>query len=173
MANSRIENELRPRPRVTPERRRQRHESRTGTTFRAFLNDVCEYSHLPLDEAERTTLSVICTLEQRITANEARDLEAQLPLRLRELLQRCPAHASAKPERFSLDEFIARVADDLDCTEDEAESRIEAVFAALRDQISEGEFEDVGSQLPSDIADLWYRAGDFRLARNERPGGTP
>lgn len=142
---------------VRPELRAQRHDSRAGTTYKAFLRDLSGRGGFTEEFAESAAVSVLCTLEQRIMGQEVADMEAQLPSRLRELLQRCERHAGKPSEKFNRQEFVRRVCDDLNLPEDRAESVIRAVFTSVRNHLSEGEAEDVGGQLPSDLTDLWMR----------------
>ena len=55
---------------------------------------------------------------------------------------------------MTADEFVARVADDLELSPEEARSRIRAVFGTLREAVTLGEFDDVLAQLDSEYADL-------------------
>ena len=137
------------------DRRAMRHESHASTTYKNFLKDLCSLSGMDEQKAECAAVSVLCNLEQRIYGEEARDLEAQLPSRLRELLQRCPRHQGKPSEKFGRDELFRRVADELQVDRSEAEPITRSVFSAVRAQITEGEATDVADQLPSDLADLW------------------
>ncbi len=137
--------------------RRKRHESRTSTTYKNFIKSLAELGNMTEEEAENASVSVLCALEQRIMSDEARDLEAQLPFKLQELLHRCERHEGGVPERFGREEFLEMVANDIDCSPEEAESIARSVFTTVRSQITEGEAEDVASQLPRDLQDLWRR----------------
>lgn len=142
---------------VTDETRRQRHESRSGSTYKHFLKDLCRVGNLSEEQAEQASVSVLCALERRIYSDEASQLEAQLPVKLRDLLQRCERHEGAPPKKFGKDEFFRMVADDLNTDPGNAEKCARAVITAVRSQISEGEAEDVAGQLPEDLAELWRR----------------
>jgi uncharacterized protein (DUF2267 family) len=61
---------------------------------------------------------------------------------------------SPSAQRMSADEFVARVADDLELSPEEARSRIRAVFGTLREAVTLGEFDDVLAQLDPEYADL-------------------
>ncbi len=146
------------RPPPTPERRLQRHESRTGATYKAFLKDLCEIGGFDMKLAECAAVSVLCAFEQRVYAEGAKeDLEAQLPMKLRELLQRCELHLDAPHHRFGKEELFQMVADDLKKDPSEAEPIVRAVLGAVRDQISDGEAEDFIAMLPMDMKELWLR----------------
>lgn len=137
------------------EQQNQRHEGRTANTYHHFLNELCSPGDISQEEAERATVAVLGALEKRIQPTETSKMEAQLPLKLRELLDHSGIDKSSAPQRFGKDEFIEMVASDLEASSEEAESISRRVFATVRAQISEGEAEDVASQLPPDIAQLW------------------
>ena len=101
------------------------------------------------DEAERTTIAVVQALSDRLTGDEADDLLAQLPYQLKTRVIVSPA---AQP--YSAEEFVDRVARDLELPPDEARERIRAVFGTLREAVTWGEFDDVLSQLDPEYADL-------------------
>lgn len=145
------------RPQVTPEIRRQRHESRAGSTYKNYLKELCQLGNMSEEQAEEASVSVLCALEQRIYGTEVADLEAQLPLKLRDLLQRCPRHEGKPPGKFGKEGFLQMIADDLNTDVGNAERCARAVFRTVRAQITEGEAEDVAGQLPEDLAELWRR----------------
>lgn len=134
--------------------RKQRHESRTNTTYQTFINELCAPGDMSKGEAECASVAVLQALEKRILPGEAKDLESQLPLKLQELLEHARIGEEA-PQRFGKETLIEMVASDLDTTPEEAESIARRVFATVRSQISLGEAEDVEAELPPDIADLW------------------
>lgn len=142
---------------ASPELRVKRSESRATNTYKDFLEDLMNIGNLDADEAEAAAVSVVCALEQRIHAQEAKDLNAQLPLKLAELLYRCERHAG-KPLRFDLNGLYDMVAEDLQVDRESAVPLVHFVFCALRGRVSEGEAADVASQLPEDIKDLWWGA---------------
>ena len=135
----------------------ERHQSRAGRTNAIFLKRIEESSGLPRERAAAAAISVLCRLERRILAGEARNMEAQLPSRLRDIVSECTVHAGEKPERIGAEEFVKRVAQDLECQPAEAESIVRSVFCAVRDHISEGEAEEVMGELPPDLREYWRR----------------
>lgn len=139
-------------------RRAQRSESRASQTYKAFLNHLCERGGMSPAVAEKAAVSVLCAVEQRIYHDEAADLEAQLPRKLTALLHRCEKHEEELPDKFGREHLLKRVGEDLSLNPDAVEPVVRAVLDAIRHQISEGEAEDVMSQLPQDIRDLWGRA---------------
>jgi uncharacterized protein (DUF2267 family) len=56
-------------------------------------------------------------------------------------------------------EFLERVKSEGDLPDlRTAERVIDAVFAALKEQLSDGESDDIGAQLPEDLKRVWRRA---------------
>jgi uncharacterized protein (DUF2267 family) len=136
------------------QRRTQRHESHIHSTYAAFLRRLCELSSMDEQLAESAAISVLSTLERRILPKEAKDLEAQLPRLLVEFLPP-PDQRPLRPHRFGLEEFLRSVAEDLRMPEEEVDTLVRAVFQAFHEHISEGESEDVASNLPPDLRALW------------------
>lgn len=135
--------------------REQRHEAHVETSYKTFINELCQPGDMDQGEAECAAVAVLCTLENRIHSDESQDMEAQLPQKLQELLAHCRRGKEEAPQRFDREAFIDRVAADLDITPGRAESVARRVFATVRDQISDGESQNVEDQLPPDIGDLW------------------
>ncbi len=138
-------------------RRFQRRESRAAQTYTAFLDDLCRIGSMAPEFAEQAAVSVLCALEQRLIPEEAKDLEAQLPIKLLNLLTRCERHRDLAPVKYTRDQLLEMVAGDLNMKPDEVEPIIRAVFATVREHVSEGEIEDVIQQLPREFQDLWQR----------------
>lgn len=148
------------RPRTQEEldqRRMRRHDSRTSQTYKAFLKNLQSLGSMNAEFAEQAAISVLCALEQRLTRDEAAHMEAQLPVKLTKLLSRCDRHLAAPPVKLGREQFLQMIAGDLGMQTSEVEPVIRAVFAAVREQISEGEVEDVIGQLPTQFRDLWQR----------------
>jgi uncharacterized protein (DUF2267 family) len=137
-------------------RRARRHESRTSQTYAAFIKHLCERGGMSPSDAEQAAVSVLCAIEQRIFGEEAQDLEAQLPQKLTQLLHRCERHESGPPpNKFGRAEMLLMVGEELSLKPEAVEPVIRAVLAAIRDQVSDGEVEQVMRKLPSDLRDLW------------------
>jgi uncharacterized protein (DUF2267 family) len=141
---------------VTEQRRLQRRESRASQTWHRFLADLCAATGLDPEPAADSAVSVLCRLEERLTAEEARDLEAQLPVKLRQLLADACGQVDAL-HKLHRRQFVTGVALDLGIPDAEAESLVRAVFATVRNHISEGEARDIQSQLPKDLQPLWMQ----------------
>lgn len=141
------------------ERRRQRSETRQTQTYKAFLKDLCSTGNFDEAKAEKAATSVLCLLEQRIMWDEAKDLNSQLPQKLTNMLQRCERHEGVERSRdLTRQKLLESVCADLGINDEkEAESTIRAVFATVRQHVSEGEIEQVVNQLPPDWRPLWQR----------------
>jgi uncharacterized protein (DUF2267 family) len=118
--------------------------------FGDFVERVGKRAQIPdRFEAERTAAVVLQALCDRLTGKEANDLLSQLPAMFRELVAVSPS-----PQPISSDEFVARVAGELDVDREEARSRVRAVFATLREAVTWGELQDVLEQVDPEYADL-------------------
>jgi uncharacterized protein (DUF2267 family) len=118
--------------------------------YAEFVKAVAARAGLPRDEAETLTRSTLRVLGERLTGGEAEDLRAQLPRELQEDL----LPASEQAEDFDVDEFSRRVAQRTGIDEADAGAAVVAVLATIRDAVSEGEFDDVMSQLGREFAEL-------------------
>ena len=146
-------------PTETPQSRSEkRHESHIGTTYAAFIRHLSEVGKLETGVAECAAVSVVNALLHRIQPSEAKDLRAQLPRKLVEFL---PKENQAAPGTRAFgrtrEDFLRVVAEDLRKDISEVEPLVRAVFQGLREHISEGEADDVESNLPPDLQDLWRR----------------
>ncbi len=106
------------------------------------------------DEAIWITDTVLKTLSERLTEKEAFDLASQLPHELKGIV------GGAKERLVKMDrqEFVNKVADNLNITPDESEMYIKATFSVLKSAIMPGEIRDVLDQLPNDLAAMLAEA---------------
>ena len=110
-----------------------------------FMKDVRERTGLDKQQAERAVRATLNTLAQRLAGGEPHDLASQLPEELKETVE-LTADAGAGV-RWHADDFVAKVAEREGCPPARAREHVKAIFAALRDAITPGEFDDVTSQL--------------------------
>jgi uncharacterized protein (DUF2267 family) len=99
--------------------------------------------------------AVLHAVRDRLTVTEAADLAAQLPMLIRGLY-----YEGWKPTRVPVkldkEEFLARVRGEFPYTvEGGMEQLVQRVLAALRSYVSDGEWNDVRSSLPQDVAALF------------------
>ncbi len=118
-------------------------------SYDEFVQAVAERASLEQAEAGRTATVVLQALCDRLTGDEAFDLLAPLPARLKTAVTITQA-----PTRWTPEQFVERVAEQLEIEPDEARERIRAVFATIREAVPLGEFRDVLEQLDPGYADL-------------------
>lgn len=120
-----------------------------------FLDAVAKRSGLPPTEAANVTRATLETLAERISGGEARDLAAQLPEELRGYLHKQEETA----QRLDLAEFVHEVRARAALDDQRAGVGARAVLTTVRDAVSADELEDVMSELPKDLRQLFDRAG--------------
>jgi uncharacterized protein (DUF2267 family) len=101
------------------------------------------------DEIITATLTV---LAERLTADETKDLLAQLPKKYKANI-----NAVSVPELLTADDFVKRVAElegDRAPAFDDAQTHVRAVLTTLREAVNAGEFHDILDQLGADYAPL-------------------
>ena len=128
-------------------------------TTQAFYRTVARTGHQEDRKVvRRATAAVFHALRDRLMPNEADQVFAQLPEALKRIWGE-GEEAEREPIKMNREEFCERVLRDagLPSTR-EARWMILAVFAALKEQISPGEAQDVMAQLPKDLKELWDEA---------------
>ena len=111
-----------------------------------------------LEESRQAAGAVLRALRDRLTVDEAAQAAAQLPRELKRLW--AGGHRpSIRPLKLRRREFLERVRVDAGLkTLNQAERVTDAVYAGLKDQLSEGEAKDIMAQLPRDLKTQWVRA---------------
>ncbi len=104
------------------------------------------------EQAERAIQATLETLAERLVGGEPKDLAAQLPPELAIYLQQPFAGAG---EDLQLDEFFEIVSQREDVPAVDAEFHARVVCGLLAEVVSIGEIENVRSQLPADIRQLF------------------
>ena len=129
-----------------------------------FIHRVQAITGIPeRDRAEKATSAVMGTLCGRLTRDEAKDLEAQLPNGIDSMCEGNILTSLLKqvagPNRLDRDAFLDRVAEKGDLEgRDQAAAVTTAVFRVVKDQISEGEAADVAQQLPAKLKVMWLES---------------
>jgi uncharacterized protein (DUF2267 family) len=115
-----------------------------------MVRAVAGQAGLTHETADESIVATLTVLAERVTADETRDLLAQLPKTLKTRIPIAP-----QPMSFTPDEFVARVAK-LTPDDDVANSgaRVRAVFSVLGDAVNAGELRDITEQLGDDYAEL-------------------
>ena len=117
-------------------------------SLEAFVSRVARRSAVGLPKAQWLSEAVLETLAERIAGGEADDIAEQLPQELRQTLERGKERTGGKAQRMSLDEFIARIAEREGVSYEQALDHARAVFATLRETLTDKEFSDLLSELP-------------------------
>lgn len=108
--------------------------------------------------AKRATAAVFHALRDRLTPREADQLKAQLPRDLKQVWEE-GEQADRGPLKLTREAFFQRVkAETQAASTRDVRWMTLAVFAALKEQLSPGESEDVFAQLPKDLKELWAEA---------------
>lgn len=129
-------------------------------TTNVWLNEISEKIGPDRRLAWHVLGTVLRVLRDRLTADDAAHLAAQLPLVIRGAFYD-QYRPSVQPEVFrSRDEFIRRVAEGLaDVREVAPVNAIEAVFSVLEHHVGGGEPAKIRHALPEDIRGLWSLNG--------------
>lgn len=128
-------------------------------TAQSFFRGVLIAAGRPsLADAKRATAAVFHALRDRLTPDEADQAAAQLPRPLKLIWWEGEAEGR-RPVKMHRKEFYARVMGEAGlASERETRQVIQAVFAALKDQLSPGESDDIVTQLPKDLKPVWEDA---------------
>lgn len=121
-----------------------------------WVDDIMAETGWDVRRAYAALRAVLHVLRDRLTANEAADLGAQLPLLVRGLYYdgwRPSAHPLKYRHKEDFLERVARRCPGL--AEDERETAVRAVFKLLARRVSGGEIQQVKDQLPADVRALW------------------
>jgi uncharacterized protein (DUF2267 family) len=111
-----------------------------------------------IEESRQATAAVLRALRDRLTTNEAAHAVAQLPAELKRLWAGGPP-AAHQPVKLRRRGFLERVQLEAHLASlNQAERVTDAVFAGLKDHLSEGEADDILAQLPRDLKTQWVRA---------------
>lgn len=129
---------------------------RTVHKTNEWLNDVAgELGTEDEAKAWRVLRAYLQTLRDRLTVDEAAQFAAQLPHLLRGVFYE-GFDPSRQPEKLrDREAFLERLADRAQLGNvEEAETAAAAVTRVLRRRITEGELEDILSQLPAEIREV-------------------
>jgi uncharacterized protein (DUF2267 family) len=113
---------------------------------------VAERAGVSRRHADDIILATLTALGERLTADETKDLLAQLPKKYKQHVK-----AVSSPNAMSADEFVARVAQLEGARAPafaQARGHVRAVFVTLTEAVNAGELGDVLEQLSADFAAL-------------------
>lgn len=131
-----------------------------------FVNKVAAELGNPedRDHAARVIKSVLHTLREVITPEESMHLISQLPMYFKAVYVDGWKLSESAKRVSSLDEFLDQVREHSSRTagrdfgnDQTTRDNIIAVFRVIKQQVNQGEIEDVKVQLPEPIAELWEK----------------
>ena len=122
--------------------------------YKDMTRTVSGRTGLTRQRADDDLVTTLTVLAEQVSADETRDLLAQLPKALRE---RVPISGTTLEMRPI--EFVARVADLIEgASVEEAEAYVRAVFATLNEAVNAGEMRDIAAELGAEFAALVGRS---------------
>lgn len=129
-----------------------------------FIKEVAQELGTPQDtnHAGRVLTAVLHGIRDTITPEESLHLISQLPMWIKAVYVD-GWKLSKSPTRIRhMEDFVQTVRDNSGRTagrdfgnDEETKANIEAVFRVLKTHVSEGEIDDIKSQLPEEMVSLW------------------
>lgn len=121
------------------------------------LTEILERAteHTGLDEMRVATAvpAFLETLSLRLTADEQRDLAAQLPDELKGTLH--PTDPDVR--KVSTDQFVSQFAERAGIDQDTALGAVHGLWDTVAEAVSPGQADEVISQLPAELAQLFRK----------------
>jgi uncharacterized protein (DUF2267 family) len=135
--------------------------------YNEMMRTVAGATGLTRRQADDAVVSTLTVLSEVVSADETRDLLAQLPKSVRDRVPVSGETLSMRPI-----EFIARVGDLATTPAEDAERHVRVVFEVLTEAVNAGEMNDIADELGDDYAPLLGREDRLRRATAEasRPG---
>lgn len=121
--------------------------------YNDMMRTVAGATGLTRKQADQALIVTLTVLAETISAEETRDLLAQLPKTVRERIPVSSEKLTMRPI-----EFVARVADLGVASIDDAERNIRTVFGVLTEAVNAGEMNDMAAELGDEFADLLGRS---------------
>lgn len=115
------------------------------------------------EQLTNTIETVLGNLGKRLQGGEPHDLAAQLP---EEFQSAVTVQTDAQPITDDVDDFLRRVADQLGTNPEEARPQVHAVLGTVARAVTDGELEDLRSQLPAGYGPL-FEYPTSRAAKEE------
>ena len=128
------------------------------TTLSFYRRVIDETGHADRDAVKRGTAAVLHALRDRLMPTEAAQAAAQLPRGLKDVWNAGDS-PDRRPIKMHRKAFYERVREEAGLKSiREARFLTIGVFAALKEQLSPGEGDDVLAQLPRDLKEVWEDA---------------
>lgn len=131
-------------------------ESTLQTTHK-WLRELELLASLPNESDAYSVLrAVLHSLRDRLTADEAVNLAAELPMLVRGFYYEGWKPAATPKKQRTLEDFLSGMPP-LPCPDEtfDAEKAVRSVFLMLDHRISEGEIDDIRHMLPEEVRSLW------------------
>lgn len=140
----------------------RRRASRLESNYRRLLHEFRAEAKLSSDEqADTAAMIILSALVRRLTPDEAKDLIAQLPLRIGERLHPL---ATGPDKSITSEVILAELQKGLGVDSNRAMDVFDGFVRTLDAHISAGEMQDVRHQLPKDLREMFDRALQVRVA---------
>ncbi|MGF1487042.1 MAG: DUF2267 domain-containing protein, partial [Prochloraceae cyanobacterium] len=121
--------------------------------YEEFAKHVQSFAQLDsIDEAQKGISATLSTLAERIDAELANKLAAQLPIEISSYLQK---EQKEKGTLFSLQEFYQRVIDKEKIDSAQAVEQVRAVFAVISSAVNPNDLNMVKISLSQDYEELF------------------
>jgi uncharacterized protein (DUF2267 family) len=118
------------------------------------IEDAYGWDKESRDRSYDALRAVLQALRDRLVVDEAAHLAAQLPMLVRGLFYEGWRPAKV-PLKMNREEFLSRVADQIGFeVEGGVDRLVMSVMHALQSHVTEGEWEDIRSSVPRDLATL-------------------
>jgi uncharacterized protein (DUF2267 family) len=131
----------------------RRRAARLDASYRRLMNEFRIEAALPtIEQADTAFIVIVSALARRLTPDEAKDLIAQLPLRIGERLQALPA---GPDKTITEGAILAELARRLGITPPRAREVLDGAVRTLDANVSAGQMQDVRHQLPKELRDVF------------------
>ena len=120
---------------------------------KVLVRAVAERTTLSREESADVTRAVLEGLADQLSIGEARRLAADLPEALADQVQ-VPRRRRRGAHPLAVEDFVERLSEHAGLTEEDARTGAGAVLAALRDGLSDEDYQHLVGQLPAGYTDL-------------------
>lgn len=125
---------------------------------KVLVRAVAERTTLSREESADVTRAVLEGLADQLSVGEARRLASDLPGALAKQVQ-LPRRRRKGAHPVGVDDFVRQLSEHAGLTEEEARTGAGAVLAALRDALSQEDYQHLVGQLPAGYTDLEAAVG--------------